>query len=500
MALQPFQYQIGDVVFGKGTDIIVKKVDLQPYNINNQDFQLPRADEVRFGVDTLAPGAIIFELSVLNNFAMENMEALTGENTSLEDSLLGQSRSLLGNLANEWKASNIRRSWNAMKPLYFCDENGVVRRIYGRPARFTHAASMRGQHWIDVQCEFRRADTYAYSDIEQSQEILRGDNPNWIMQSGDAPAWFRLVFYGPVEHPIVQIGDAQIELDITIDASTVLEVSSYPWGRRIVDSNGINYRTKLIGSTQYLDELRFPAGEEIPVRWTDDANGGITWTELPSSRWVENVDFLDLFTLWIEYEMISGQIFWAGNLLSGGYVSAPLGTGAALDQIHSFTTPDQFARVRIASGAPGKSALVVMSNDAMTNYAAVLVENNLNIIGGTDYLHLCTGNSPTNMTIQDTYTIPGRINAHDTVGIWTDNTSKELNVQHNGADVLNWNDSGLLLDWANNKRQGFIINYDNIPLIPGCGFDNLVCHDISVSLPPEEGKCFVMWRDGWNVV
>jgi hypothetical protein len=84
-----------------------------------------------------------------------------------------------------------------------------------------------------------------------------------------------MVFFGPMTHPVVTYGDQTLELTTHIDAGKVLEVSSYPWSRRVVDSDGINRRTEVIGDTLYLDQIKFYAGQSIDISWTcDDSDSG----------------------------------------------------------------------------------------------------------------------------------------------------------------------------------------------------------------------------------
>ena len=500
--------QLEDNTKGAERAFIVKNIAIQPYNVNSQDFQLVRSDEVRFGIDTLAPSTIIFDLSVLNNYALENMESLTGQ--SISDSLLGSSRSLLSALADEWKAVDTRKSWGAMEPLLFCDKDGVTRQIYGRPGKFTHAVSKRGQQWIDVQAEFRRADTYAYSDVENAVEIVRGDNPFWFTQDGDAPAWFRILFYGPVDTPTMTIGGQQFWVDTTIDSSTVLEISSYPWARRIIDSEGVNHRTKLRGATQYLDELRIFPADKTPIRWTDPNIGLATWSEIESTRWEPNPWFGGPIKMpWDTYTRVSGQkIFWHGDRISGGYLSAHLGKSVIIDDVHSYQTANQFAQVTVCEGdqkffndeiPDGKTTVCVLADPTMSSYAGVELEKNNRAIDITlqrkrDHIRLVNQSG----TILDYDLGVGGLEGGDTVSIETNNNTKMVNVRHNGSVVLSHNGSSSF-NWAN-TRQGFIVNGGNLIRRDGCRVNNLVAHDISMSIPSTQGKCYFMWRDSYNVV
>ena len=500
MALKPGQYQIGDYVFGKDTDTIVTGLDIQTYNVNNQDFQVDRTDERRFGIDTHVPGSLMFDMAVLNNYELDNMAALGGGQTPI--GIMDQSRTLLGKLLTEWKSDDIRRSWGAMKPLYFCDSDGVTRRVYGRPGKFSHGPIKSNSEWITAKAEFRRADTRAYDDTETFIELYEGANPVYIFRdAGDSDAWLRVLLYGPVEHPIITLGDYQIELDMSVAADTVLEVSSYPWMRRIVDSDGNNWRTKMIGETVYLDQLKLPPNTYIPMRWTN--NAVTTWTEIPHLRWDENVDFWDIFSLWDEYTQISGRAMWGWNISCGGYLFAPFGRAACLDNRHYFGTSSQFAQVRLATVGflgdlveQGTAGLVIMSNNSMSNLVCLEIEQR----GGTgnDWLRIRSG-SYDNLITRQEYHVTNGFKQFDTVGIWVNPTTHTFTMQHNGVDVGQpWIDSTHIVNTAN-RRQGFILNIANSLSSHGPGIDNLVAYDIAIESPPV-GRCIVLWRDAYNVL
>jgi hypothetical protein len=287
MTLSPYQYQLGDIKFGRDTQIPIQKVDIQTYNVNNQDFQVQRSDENRFGVDTLAPSPIVFTMSVLNNYELDSMAGMSA--APFPDDLFANNNNLLSQLAAEWKNPSLRMTWGATVPLLFCDKSGDVRRIYGRPGKFAHAPRNKaGENWIDVQAEFRRADTYAHSDLEylvgHPTDLTRGLPPDGTTAvtasrlGGDGDSWLRFLIYGPMTHAVIQYGSYTLELASTIASATLLEVSSYPWARRVVDSLGVNHRTEVVGSTLYLDQIKFPADSSMNIHWT--CTGGDTTTQL----------------------------------------------------------------------------------------------------------------------------------------------------------------------------------------------------------------------------
>jgi hypothetical protein len=276
MTLSPYQYQIDDIVFGRGTQIPIQKVDIQTYNVNNQDFQVQRSDENRFGIDTLVPAPLVFTMSVLNNFQLDSMVGYSSD--PFPTNLFASDNQYLNKLAASWKDIALRLTWGATKPILFCDKSGKVVRVYGRPGKFTHTPrNKEGELWIDVQAEFRRADTFAHSDIEWY--VGHPTNPalgmppnsapvNAARQDGDGDSWLRILIYGPATNPVITYGDNVIETNSVIPAGVVAEISSYPWMRRYIDSNGLNRRTQIIGDTLYLDQIKFYADTDVDVSWT----------------------------------------------------------------------------------------------------------------------------------------------------------------------------------------------------------------------------------------
>lgn len=272
-----FQYQLGGINFGRNTNIPISKCEIQPYNVNNQDFQIPLTDENRFGIDTLVPAPLVFTMAVMENYILPQFANMLPHGFEPDD-LFAMRGTVVGQLANVWKAKSTRLFWGATLPLLHKTFNDEIVRIYGRPGKFQYAPRYNDRtQWIDVQAEFRRVDTFAHSDTEYY--VGDEDNPELGMApgaaavvaergDGDADSWVRVLIQGPCEHPIINYGDNVIELNGTIAEGVVVEVSSYPWQRRVVDSNGINLRADVIGDTQYLEDIVFPVDTEMDVNWT----------------------------------------------------------------------------------------------------------------------------------------------------------------------------------------------------------------------------------------
>lgn len=270
MTIQPYQYQLSGITFGRNTDVPLSKAEVQAYNVNNQDFQVPKTDEIRFGIDTLAPAPIVFTGAVMDNFALEQLSHLGPPGL---DDLFALRGTLLGQLAQVWKAKATRFNWNSVIPMLYCRAEGDVLRIYGRPGKFQYGKRMNDREtWIDVQAEFRRGDTYAYSDIEYY--VNSGQTAGRL--DGDADSWLRILIEGPSSDPVVTYGSKQVHYLGTIPSGVIVEISSYPWSRRVVDSMGVNQRTKV---PEYLDTIMFPAGGTDAISLSGGGTVAFCWRE-----------------------------------------------------------------------------------------------------------------------------------------------------------------------------------------------------------------------------
>lgn len=274
--LRPYQFQIGDVIFGRHTPYPVEKVDIQSYNVNNQDFQVPMSNETRMGIDTKQAGPMTFTMGVIDNAPAHGV-------ANLPEDLIAKSSLLLTTLQNEWKATAASKQWGELKPLIYCDGYGSVRRIYGRPRKFSYTRKTPKSQFYRVTAEYARVDTLTYSDIEYAASLVQGADPvDYSRLGGDADTWLRVLLQGPMTNPVIYIGDTTIQLQISLDTDTVLELSSYPWARRIVSAptaggTVTNQRRTLIGDTRYLDQIMMPAGESVAMKYT--ATGTTSATE-----------------------------------------------------------------------------------------------------------------------------------------------------------------------------------------------------------------------------
>ncbi|UOW93360.1 minor tail protein [Mycobacterium phage Labelle] len=254
------QWQIGDLVFGHGTNILVNSTEVAAADVNGQDYQMARSDSKNFGFDQLVPTTIQFDLSVLHNYLLPGNEEMIPN--------FWHSMPTIEDLAHEWGADDVRNKWGEMKPIYHRSRlDDIPKVIYGRPGSFQYRMDdeyNRGEV-MNVVAEFRRGDTLAYG-IQEKRATITAEEPEITINghSGKAPTPMRILLVGPIEHPIVtltnlwnQSESVVVELDYDVDEGEVVEISGYPWSRRVVSSTGEALPRYLVGDSPYLDKLYF---------------------------------------------------------------------------------------------------------------------------------------------------------------------------------------------------------------------------------------------------
>jgi len=274
MPLEIGQFQIGNLVMGPYTPFKIESIDIGNYDINAQDFQNVLSDELRFGTDTLKPNPIQLTINVIANRSLPNITALVRSST------ITYVDPTLSDLQREWRAEDIRLQWGALKPLLFRGTDGVTRQFYGRPGKFTYKMHRQIQsEYYQVVAEFRRADTLCYSDTEYY--VTLGNSPaNYARVRGDAPSWVRFIINGPIQNPVIDFGTQQISLNTTIPSGKAVEISSYPWSRRIINSDGLSLAAYNTSPDPYLDRIKFHPGVVTQMSWTGTGYNGSTSVRL----------------------------------------------------------------------------------------------------------------------------------------------------------------------------------------------------------------------------
>lgn len=275
--LRRYQWQINDIVFGAHTQYTILGTNIASYNVNAQDSQIPLADQVTMGQDSRQAQSVNFTIGVHDNAPTPHFTNSLPWDLTLKSSLL------LEDLQDAWFADDVKQQWGQYKPLIFCDGYGITKMIFGRPRKFQYSTKTKTSRWRKVTAEFARMDTLCYAEIETRTDFLvNGADPVDYTTASRANTWFRVYLNGPMSNPHIIVGDNDIQLGMDIADEVQVEVSSYPWARRIIDSNGINWRTKLIGNTKYLDQLLLPKNTPIPMSWSatgtsEDTQCAVLW-------------------------------------------------------------------------------------------------------------------------------------------------------------------------------------------------------------------------------
>lgn len=505
--LIPGQYQFGNLLMGRGTTVPVELFDPKAYDIAAQDFQVSRTSEKLFGNDDLIPTTFEITFDVLNNWLLD-------ENAGLDPETFWAEFPKASDFARLWRGDEYRQMPGEMVPFYRCGKDGITRAIYGRPREFTYQPSSRFSLADACLGSFQRADTLSYTAEETVVEVHKGADPVFFKrESGDVDSWIRIIGYGPLTNPVITVGDEQIRLAITVPAGKMIEISSYPWQRRAVNSDGINLSAYMSGKTQYLDKLKVPIGKSIPLRWTSDELN--TWVPaLGNSSWLETIQDHNIWDLGTEFETLAGQASVRFDLFNFGSSQFPwltpskylaaieFGTTTALNYTaKKYNTANQWCQAQIVEPWGGRSALTIMGTDTMSSFVCVEVQsgpfsNYLRIRSGTGWELVDT---TVRAQWQNTDLFGWR--ETDIVAISYDPDTMTYTAWLNGDPKCTWIDStGIVPTGSLNRTQGYIFNMDGVPFITqGTGFKNIVAYD-RTTVPAETGKVFMLWRDAWSTV
>ena len=261
------QFKIGNLIFGKYTTIRVEVFDVKPYEINKQDYQVSRDDFTRFGADQYKPTTIDLTVHVLYNKLVHPYESLIPN--------FWAGMPTINDLALEWQFDdgdgNNRKTWGALKPLFYCDMYGNVKIIFGRPGQFTYAVPSKYSEWVQCVMEYRRADTYAYGAYRTSltqRGLIRGT-------SGEAASPTTIKIEGPSSNPAISVGSATIGLDYKVAAGETVRICSYPWDRTITSSTGENIAGSIVPGSSSLSRLQIHHTQDTVL--SSEGGGNVTF-------------------------------------------------------------------------------------------------------------------------------------------------------------------------------------------------------------------------------
>lgn len=496
--LSPGQWSMNGVKFGKGTPYSVTNVQIQSYNVQAQDDQNLMSDELNMKQDSFMPTPITMEIGVNDFKIIPSMMALVNNKNFDETPYKG----LLDKLSLAWRGDSVRRNYGQITPLKYCRRDGKVMTYYGRPRKFQATKASAKSSFYKVTAEFMRADTLVYADEENFQLIEQQADPVFINRTeGNCDAWLRILGYGPLSNPVITIGDQQIHIDREIGENEVFEVSSYPWQRRAVTSEGFNISSDLVGDTQYLDKLKISPNKATPVRWT--ASNVNTWVPtLESTSWANSLQGLNWCNLGSEFTQLWGQTVVHFDLFNDKGPTTYIGatwigsTTAVLYAKKQFGTGKQYCQARLVEPwAHGGSAIVICSNSGMTNFAGIEARTH-NF--GPDEVRIISGTHPTAVTTRAAVNIGRDFTESDDLGIDYDYTTKTFRGYLNGEpiDGLSWYDNTNIVN-PTNRYQGFIFDIGATFLTKGTGFADILAYDKDTALAPV-GGIVIGWQDTYS--
>jgi hypothetical protein len=498
--LVPGQFQIGNIVMGRGTTIAVEEFEPQPYDINQQDFQTSRSDEMRFGQDQLKPTTINLKMHVLNNKLLEQYEYLNPN--------FWKDMPTADDLGTIWRNDDKgfgRKVPGSMIPLYYCGADGIAKTIYGRPGKFAKTPDPTYKEWVQCLGEFRRADTLAYSPVEYVTPVIQNAAPvNILRTKGNVETWCRFILEGPLVNPSLTIGEQQVKLNVTIPDGDIVEISSYPWQRRVVNNSRVNLSAALSGNMIYLDRMTIPYNELTAIRWTDD-NTNTFQPALGNHSWVEDIDNGNIFdrTLPNTFQQMWNKVVVRFDLFNETGPKKFIGSGlienrsACLYTATKYATQDQYCEASIVEPWAGRSAMVIMSNATMTNYAMLEV-----VSGSSGILRIRTGTAPTAWSgiLGTPYSLGRRWSETDRVAFGYDPTTNQFRGYLNGTQVTSWTDTSNVVGKTSlNRQNGYIFDMDANLTTFGTGFGDIVCYD-RATVPTPTGSIRMLWRDAWSTL
>lgn len=492
------QIQVGDLVMGRGTNIRIENFNVNPDDLNIQDYQRVRADEMNFGQDYLKPTTIEMDLTILENKLLPMFQGAIPN--------FWHNMPSIKNFVKEWRMDDKRTVWGEMIPMYHCNKDGEARAIFGRPGQFSASVPTKHDPHRTVTAEFRRADTLCYSVNETGLELTKNETPDFIIrEDGDAPSWLRIVGEGPLTNPVITVGENKIKLNRTIAAGESFEISSYPWLRRAISNQRENFAADLAGTSPYLDRLRIPVDVPIPVRWTSDEIN--TWVpDLGNQDWSTDIQSLGYFNMPSTFTRIAGRAVVRLDVFNPNPFRKFIGAGtfsstaAILYANEKFASREQHSEATIVEPFAGSSGIVIMSNPTMTNF--LLLEVVSGFLGINNKLRFRTGSAYNNLSVpHQTWTNPAPFGWGETDRIAVDSHFNGSHMVYtasvNGSVKLTWEDAtDIVSSAATNRSQGYIFDIDGDLLTTGTGFRNLLSYDKAV-VPAPTGRVYLMWRDAW---
>lgn len=285
--LSPWQYQVGDVIFGHNTLIVDTDFEISEPAASTADLAMPGEDGVMMGRDYLQGRTLTWNLVV---------NARTPEN----------GRERWQALSRAWDATSTRFTPGAVVPVRMRVPGGNTCVAYGRPRKLAASdLSFMRNGAIPCVADFSTVDRFFYDDVEQEisfgiqATIGTGGGVTWpvtwpitwasadlsnsdvIVNAGDAPTWPVITLTGGLVNPVVVFGDDQVRLQLmtTLTDSQSVTIDTRPWARSVVRNDGASLAGAIRGIR--LADLALPPGSTlvsmIGIDTSGTASGRVRW-------------------------------------------------------------------------------------------------------------------------------------------------------------------------------------------------------------------------------
>ncbi|WP_282795786.1 hypothetical protein [Streptomyces sp. CC224B] len=286
--LAEWQFALGDVVLGAGTDIPVGNVEgLGTAEARTQDADNPAGDGVFPGVDLYGARTVRLEAGIRTPAAPD------------------RALDLLARLQQTATDPAVRLTPGAMNVLRMRWPGRPARRLYGRLRRVeatSTATAVSG--WIPLDLEFVAADPLFYADDTSTLTLplsagglggLRAplvaplttgvaiphERRGWVTNGGDRPAWPSLRITGPCTHPRIRHAETGqvIELAVALQTGEHIDIETRP-GTRWVLKDGAHNLAPALSAASRLDFALPPGTSELwwtARNYTNSTRLRVTW-------------------------------------------------------------------------------------------------------------------------------------------------------------------------------------------------------------------------------
>lgn len=287
MPLANFQYELGGLTFGRGTDYLVSGVQFGEAVRVTNDAPKPREDDMRFGREFLHGRTILFDMVMNKKGAteLENLEALEA-------------------LAAAWSGDDVRSLPDAVTVLRM-HRFGRITRVYGRPRHFAPIMGAVSRGWVPITADFVCNEHVFYDDVEESNTVTIvpastggfvfpltfpvstagiGEKAGEITVGGNMPTWLTVSIEGPITNPEVDVlGLWKIRLLMTIPDEEVVTIDPRQQSRGILLNGVANVAGSLTADSPQMKDMKVPPGDQQIVLRGSDVTGTasmtVTWSK-----------------------------------------------------------------------------------------------------------------------------------------------------------------------------------------------------------------------------